>query len=114
MWTAISSVSIALSLLCSFLAIRFAAQSVRVVQELRQALQALEPSGNKSLEIRLGECESALVLLANKLKMTKVRNAINHIGRDKDGEPDAKSDPEAWRAWKNAQLRAGTFNTEVR
>jgi hypothetical protein len=105
MWTVISSVSIALSLLASLVAMFLAARSVVAVQELRQVLQASKQWDSKSFEIRLAETESALVLLANKLKMTKVRNAITHVGRDNGGEPDAKSDPEAWRAWMNTQLR---------
>jgi len=110
MWTVISSVSIVLSLLASLVAISLAARSAVAVQELRQAFQVLKRSDSKSFETRLDEYEKTLSLLANKLKMTKVRNAITHINRDSDGEPDAKSDPEAWRAWKNAQLRAGQFN----
>ena len=78
----------------------------------------------ESLQQRLRSCESQAQLvitsqrewqdvtadLANQIKMHKVRKALNHTKGDNRGEPDAKSDPEAWRAWKNAQLRAGVFN----
>lgn len=111
MWTVIFSVLIALSLLGSLVAIFLAARSVVLVQELRQAFAAWKPLDSRSYETRLDEYEKTLTLLANKLKMTRVRNAITHVGRDNDGEPDAKSDPEAWRAWKNMQLRAGQFNS---
>jgi len=110
MWTVISNVLIVSSLVCSVVAIFLAARSVVVVQELRQVLQAFKPWDKQLLEQRLTEAEQTLVLLANRLKMTKVRNAITHVDRDKGGEPDAKSDPEGWRAWKNAQLRTGVFN----
>lgn len=110
MWTVISSVLIALSLLGSLVAMFLAARSVVLVQELRQVLQASKQWDSRSFETRLDEYEKTLSMLANKLKMTKVRNAITHIDRDNGGEPDARSDPEAWRTWKNAQLRAGQYN----
>jgi hypothetical protein len=110
MWPVISSALIVLSLLLSLAAIFFAARSVVLAQELRQHWLVSKQWDSKSFETRLDEYEKTLSLLANKLKMTKVRNAITHIGRDNDGEPDAKSDPEAWRAWKNSQLRAGIYN----
>lgn len=47
--------------------------------------------------------------LARTVKMQKVRRGISASG-SKDGEPDPKIDPEAWRAWMNAKLRAGQFN----
>jgi CRP-like cAMP-binding protein len=110
MWTVISSVLIVLSLLASLGATFLAVRSAARVLELQLALQNFKPLDAKSFEQRLSEFEQTLSLLANKLKMTRVRNAITHVDRDKGGEPDAKSDPEAWRTWKNAQLRAGVFN----
>jgi hypothetical protein len=76
---------------------------------LQQALQASKPLAAQSLATRLDELEATIGVLANRLKMTKVRNAATHVA-DTGGEPDPKIDPEAWRAWKNAQLRAGKFN----
>jgi hypothetical protein len=47
--------------------------------------------------------------IAQSQKMQRVRRATTHaVGSS--GEPDAKSDPEAWRAWKNSQLRTGVVN----
>jgi CRP-like cAMP-binding protein len=112
MWTVISNVLIVSSLLVSLVAIFLAARSVVAVSELRQAWLVLRPLDSKSFETRLHEAESALSLLANRVKMQKVRNAITHVERDKGGEPDAKSDPEAWRAWMNAQLRIAPRNPQ--
>ena len=110
MWTVISSVLIALSFTGSLAAIYLAAQNAARVWELQQALAAFKPLAAQSLETRLSECESTLSIVANRVKMTRVRTAATHLERDKGGEPDAKSDPEAWRTWKNAQLRARQFN----
>jgi hypothetical protein len=110
MWTVISSVLIVSSFIGSLAAIYLAARSAARVWELRRVFESFRKLDAQSLETRLTECEGTLLLLANKLKMTKVRNAVTHTDRDKGGEPDAKSDPEAWRSWKNAQLRAGIFN----
>lgn len=111
MWTVISSVLIALSLLGSLLAIYLAARNAAAVQELQRAFQGFKRWDGRLLEQRLNECEETLSLVANRVKMTRVRNAVTHAERDKGGEPDARSDPEAWRAWKNAQLRAGVYNS---
>jgi hypothetical protein len=110
MWIVISSVLIALTFAASLVATFLAVRSAARVWELQQALQSFKPLAAQSLETRLNELEQTLSLVANRVKMTKVRNAVTHTDRDKDGEPDAKSDPERWRAWKNAQLRAGQFN----
>lgn len=109
MWTVTFSVLIALNSAVSLAAIFLAVRSAARVLELQLAWQSFKTLDAKSLEQRLSEYESTLSLLANRLKMTKVRNAVTHL--DKSGEPDAKSDPERWRAWKNAQLRAGEFNS---
>jgi hypothetical protein len=110
MWTAISFVLIAVAFTSSLLAIYWSVRSVNRVVELQRALSALQPFQAQSLEARLSECEQVLSMLANRVKMTKVRNVVTHMDRDNGGEPDAKSDPERWRAWKNAQLRAGQYN----
>lgn len=110
MWIVIFSVLIALSLLASLVATFLAVRSAARVLELQLAFASFRPLDAKLLEQRLSESEQTLSLLANRLKMTRVRNAVTHTDRDKNGEPDAVSDPEGWRRWKNAQLRAGQFN----
>lgn len=110
MWTVISSVLIALSLLASLGAIYLAARSAARASELQRALRDFKPLAAQSLAQRLSELEETQSLMANRLKMMRVRAAVTHTDRDKGGEPDAKSEPEQWRAWKNAQLRAGQYN----
>ena len=110
MWTVISSVLIVLSFIGSLVAIFLAARVAARGLELQLAFQRFKPLDAQLLEQRLSEFEQTLSLLANRLKMTRVRNAVTHTERDKGGEPDAKLYPEAWRTWKNAQLRAGQFN----
>lgn len=110
MWTVFFNVLTVLSFIGSLAAIFLAVRLAVRGSELQQAFQRFRPLDAPLLEQRLSELEQTLSLLANKLKMTRVRNAVTHTDRDKKGEPDAKSDPEAWRTWKNAQLRAGQFN----
>lgn len=111
MWTVIFNVLTVFALSVSLAAIYLAVRSAGVVSELQQVCRDFRKSAGPLLEQRVKECEETLSLLANRVKMTRVRNAVTHAERDKNGEPDAKSDPEAWRAWKNAQLRAGQFNS---
>jgi hypothetical protein len=72
---------------------------------------------------RLHSCESQLKLnasyvdelrevvesMAQSQKMSRVRKATTHATGSR-GEPDAKTDPEAWRAWMNSKLRTGVVN----
>ena len=106
MWTVILCVSsVALSSLSLAVAL-FAVQRAKAgAESLPGKLRSL-PSRVESLEDSLAETQLALAEVANRVKMQKVRNAANHVKRE-TGEPDAASDPEAWRAWKNKQLRGG-------
>lgn len=111
MWTTvIFSVLIATSLLASLGAIFLGVRCAARVSELRQAWGNFKRLDARSVDERLIEFEGTLLMLANKVKMMKVRGAASHTDRDKTAEPDARSDPERWRVWKNAQLRAGEFN----
>jgi len=98
------------SFLLSLLACFFSVKSAARVRELQGRLELLPWSRLLSIDNSLQEHMETLSSLANRVKMMKVRNAITHTDRDKGGEPDAKSDPEGWRAWKNAQLRATNVN----
>jgi len=109
--TDFSTVFTVISLLLSAVAILFAALSAVRVRELQDRLTVLPWSQLQSLASSLTDTQETLAELAQRVKMMKVRNAVRHTDRDNDGEPDAKSDPERWRTWKNAQLRAGQFNT---
>lgn len=110
MWTVIFGVATAICLLCSLGALLFAARAVRLAMELRQHWQQSATSSGAALSQRMDEAEETLKVIANRLKMMKVRGAANHVRRDNGDEPDPRSDPEGWRAWKNSQLRAGQFN----
>lgn len=106
MWTAISGVLLAICFALSLWAALSAARAVAAVMGLRDDLRRFAASNSKPDEQRMTELEETVRLMANKLKMMKVRNALTHVKRDADEEPDVRSDPEAWRAWMNAKLRA--------
>ena len=89
----------------------FAAVTAAAVRELRDRLQSLPVSRLLSLDKSVQDTQEVLAELAQRVKMMKVRSAVNHVRRGDQGEPDARLDPEAWRNWKNAQLRAGEFNS---
>ena len=105
MWLVFFSVlSAALSVFC-FLAACFAVRAANRVQELPQARLRCVESRTESLVASLNDLQSTMEVLANRVKMQRVRNfAMHAVGSD--GEPDPARDPEAWRAWKNKQLRA--------
>jgi len=109
MWTVIFSVLIALSLSASLGAIYLAARSAARASELQRAFRHFKPLEAQSVVQRLSELEETQSLMANRLKMMRVRAAVTHTDRDKGGEPDPASDPEGWRAWKNRQLRTGAI-----
>jgi hypothetical protein len=111
MWTVISSVLTVFALLCSVVAIFLNARSVVRVEELRQRFHGLKPYAKDSLEARLTELEEALQVVANRVKMSRVRTtALHATEKGSRGEPDFRSDPEAWRAWQNRQLKTGVVN----
>lgn len=109
MWTYIllaSSAGLAvLSLILALFAVRIAVRA----QAWPAASEAYAKSQLQSLRDSIKEQAEALETLANRYKMQKVRNVIEH-GRGSQGEPDARRDPEGWRAWKNHQLRSGSSN----
>lgn len=107
---AFSIVLIATSLALSLGACLFAARIAVRVQGLADQLQRLPVSQLLSLAKSVTETQDVLSELAQRVKMMKVRNAVNHVKRGDTDEPDARLDPEGWRRWKNAQLRAGEFN----
>lgn len=109
MWTVIFSVLIALALTGSLLAILSGVRSAAAVAELQRLCRDLSKSAPQSLVERISELESTVEVLANRVKMSRVRTIATHAERkerDKDAEPDPRSDPEAWRTWMNARLRS--------
>jgi len=101
------------ALLCVVCAI----QSATAVRNARAA--------TASVHRRLSSIESQLTLavtsmeewkkttaqLSESIKMSKIRRGLSMTDRRStvDGEPDSAQDPEAWRAWMNARLRADKF-----
>jgi len=100
-----------IGLILSAAACLFAARAAARAQELQDRLTVLPWSQLQSLASSLTDTQETLTELANRVKMMRVRNAVRHTDDSKNGEPDARLDPERWRIWKNAQLRAGEFNT---
>lgn len=94
-----------------------AAQAMLAVRNARAA--------TASVHRRLSSIESQLTLshssmdewkkltaqLSESVKMSKIRRGLSMTASRSsvDGEPDSAQDPEAWRAWMNARLRADKF-----
>lgn len=77
-------------------------------ESLLRKLRSCE-SQNKLFESSLDELREVVQEVANSQKMQRVRRATKHA-TGSHGEPDAKADPEAWRAWMNSKLRTGVVN----
>lgn len=73
------------------------------VQELQRLRQLSSASRMESLQTSLDETNAALEALANRVKMHRVRTALNHV-KDPPAEPDPYTDPDAWRRTMNKQL----------
>ena len=113
MWSVIFSVVSVLTAASSLVLALWSVRIARAALESSQAAQGLPASQLRSLRDSIEELTQNQLDFANRLKMTKVRAATRHADRSTGNgeEPDARTDPEAWRAWKNAQLRTGVFNS---
>lgn len=90
-----------LSLFCLLAALwcaRSAARAQLSAERLRQSAGSLPPS----VLSRLTDLEDAVALLANKLKMSRVRAAATHAEKS---EPDPYTDPDGWRKMMNARIQ---------
>lgn len=110
-WTAIFTVSAAIfCLLCALSALL---NAISVNHDLGSSVRRARSNAAQieSLQISLDSLQTEVLRLANSKKMTDVRNATEHVKPSTkrpsviSSEPDAATDPEAWRAWMNAQLR---------
>lgn len=106
MWTDIFSALSAAIAFCSAVGAVFAARrayrvSVSLRGRLRSCESQLELTG-RSLE----ESRELLTELANKIKMTKLRNVVRH-GSNASEAPDPFKEPEAWRKYANVELLKG-------
>jgi hypothetical protein len=114
MWQHLIAISIALSALVSLVSMIKAVSAARAAHQawasVHRRLSSVE-SEQTSIAISVTKWTELTAELANSLKMTKIRRGMSipdkRIGFD--GEPDAAQDPEAWRTWMNAKLRADKF-----
>ena len=82
-------------------------------QSLSDLSKLYSSSSSSALSTRLSECEESLTVLANRVKMQRVRTAANHADesnrKNADGLPDPYKDPDAWRNAVNSRLARGKF-----
>lgn len=86
-------------LILAFLLARIAAR----VSEFEDRVRSLNGSQSESLSARLSELEETVSLLANRVKMMRVRNAVTHTDKP-SGLPDPHRDPDGWRRAMNSRL----------
>jgi hypothetical protein len=111
MWVSIFYVLTAIASGIFALASLHSALSARAEREsLGRRLRSVE-SRTQSTEESLQELTEVVQKMANSQKMQRVRSATTHAAKvGSSGEPDVRSDPEAWRAWQNKQLKTGVVN----
>jgi len=109
MWNEFFNVLTVSSCLISAVACLFAVRTAGQLRELQDQFAVYRPYSKQLLETRLTELEESVSLVANRVKMVKVRNAATHV-KDSTSEPDPSVDPEGWRAWQNKKLRTGVVN----
>jgi cytochrome c biogenesis protein ResB len=104
-------VSSAMAFFLSLAACFFAARNASLLRALQAASADLPISRLRSiadsldaLSVRQEETEEALKLLANKLKMMRVRGSLTHTDGPSKADPDPHTEPDKWRAWMNAKL----------
>lgn len=107
------SVLSALSFILSIAACLFAARRATQRPELQGRWRSSTDLRLASLETSRDELSATLADLANRVKMMRVRTAVNHVQaakgdaqvpRSPDDEPDPKTEPDRWREWMNARL----------
>lgn len=94
---------------CSLLALRRLARVAVTVSELRDRVARSEVSPSASLTQRLDELEDAVQVIANRVKMQRVRAAALHATtkNERTELPDPYREPDAWRTAVNSQLARG-------
>lgn len=96
-------------LFCLILAFLLARTAARV-SEFEARVRSLNESPSESLSARLSELEETVSLLANRVKMMKVRNAVTHTDKPNGAEPDPYRDPNGWRAAMNRRFAQGKLS----
>lgn len=109
MWTGFFyALSAILCSLCMVATIYVALRAAHERESLLRKLRSCE-SQTKSCTDSLDELREIVESVAQSQKMQRVRRVTRHAAGSQ-GEPDAKADPEAWRAWMNSKLRTGVVN----
>lgn len=117
--TALTVGACLLSLVACWFAARTAIRQRVLLDHLRDLSLSHEElrshSGSAKLQSRLDELEQTVEVLANRVKMQKVRNAALHVQRDADpGLPDPYKDPDGWRRAMNTKLGLGKLAASQR
>lgn len=109
MWTSIFFASTAI--LCGVCLIGSISAVLTAKAERELLLKRLRLCESQALSATnsIDELREIVAGVVNSQKMQRVRRATTHA-LGSSGEPDPKADPEAWRAWKNSQLRTGVVN----
>jgi len=95
----------------SILAMIYAVKAAKAVRELLERQPPLNESRLKSLETSLAEQADALLEVANRVKMQKVRNAASHVtSKPLDAMPDPYTDPDGWRKAMNRKMATAKIN----
>jgi hypothetical protein len=112
MWVSIFYVLTAVASGIFALASLHSALSARAERESLARRLRLVESRMQSAEDSISECTDILQKMANSQKMQRVRMATTHAAGKvgSSGEPDVRTDPEAWRAWQNSKLKTGVVN----
>jgi hypothetical protein len=109
MWTVIFSVlTVGACLFCLIGCVVNVRSAVAEQESLHKRLRSCESRAQSSAD-SVEQLTEIVTGLVQSQKMQRVRTATKHA-TSPTGEPNASVDPEAWRNWKNAQLRAGTYN----
>lgn len=98
-----AAVSLVFCLILAFFVARIAAR----VSALLEHVRSLSVSQPESLSGRLSELEETVSMLANRVKMMRVRNAVTHTDKPNGATADPYRDPNGWRAEMNRKLAFG-------
>jgi hypothetical protein len=104
------ALSVATCILCGLAAIA-AAIFARRLAESQGPRECSCESRVRSLTASVEDQATAMLDLANRMKMIKVRSASNHAMKP-DGPPDPFKDPDGWRRAMNARIVHGKLSPE--